>query len=87
MPRDAVIRKRTETQEDYKDAPSRAQNFEEYHKSSKFREPFHIKGDGHCLIYSITDCMLEYQESHYKYNEEEVISNVRDKIVKNSLYV
>ena len=61
-----------------------AQKHEEHYQSLKSKNVFHVKGDGHCLIYSMIYCMLEYKENHYKYDAKEVISELRDEIMKNS---
>ena len=57
--------------------------YDESYNSLKLREIYRVKGDGHCLIYSVINCMLEYRENHYIYNTKEVINGLRNEIKKN----
>ena len=63
--------------------PSKPHMFKKHYEALKFRRRFKVKGDGHCLIHSMIECMLEYKENHYVYDVQEVISGLRHEIEKN----
>ena len=60
-----------------------AKKYDEYYNSMKLRAIHRVKGDGHCLIYSVINCMLEYKENHYRYMTIEVIHELKNEIKKN----
>ena len=60
-----------------------AKTYDEYYNLLKQRVIYRVKGDGHCLIHSVTKCMFEYRENHYLYNIKEVIHGLRNEIKKN----
>ena len=61
---------------------AKGQKYEQYNDLMKFKKSLPIHDDGHCLIYSITLCMLEYKERHYRYDPNDVIHEIKQEIDK-----
>ena len=62
------------------------ERFAEYNESLKSRKPLPVKGDGHCLIYSITECMNQYQESHNKFTVSDILNELKNEIERDRAF-
>ena len=65
------------------DKDTLAKKYDQYYDSLKLRVIYRVKGDGHCLVYSVIKCMLECRENHYLYSTKEVIRGLRNEIKRN----